>query len=210
MPLVQTQYPLIREQISAGDMIAFSGKGGISEIIKTLTRAGVSHVAAVLRTGVNGDERIQVIESTQMNGFTGVSVNFLSQRLNNYSGEVWWFPLSDRHKATFNIKVYYDWLLKQEGKPYDYCQAIKAAMDALNDFGGLTYAKEDFDKFLCSELMAGALEEGGAISHLNASEVLPIDLCRFNIWRGDYYQLKGEPRRIKGVNSQEATGFGER
>jgi len=210
MALVQTQYCLIRDRITAGDMIAFSGKGGLSEIIKTLTRSGVSHVAAVLRTGVNGDERIQIIESTQMNGFTGVSVNFLSQRLNNYNGEAWWFPLSDVKRATFDAKVYYDWLLKQEGKPYDYCQAIKAAMDALNDFGGLTYAKEDFDKFLCSELMAGALEVSHAIDHLNASEVLPIDLCRFNIWGGDYYQLKGEPRQIKGVNSQIATGFGER
>jgi hypothetical protein len=189
-------------------MIAFSGKGGVSEVIKTITRSGVSHVAAVLKTQPNGKTRVQVIESTSLNGFIGVSISFLSQRLNNYEGEVWWFPLNAVSRDRLNAEAYYDWLLKQHNKPYDYSQAIKAGLDALNDFCGSTYAQEDFNKLFCSELMAGALEVGGVVGELNASEVLPIDMCRFNLWGMNYYQIKGEPRKINGVGSMIPDNFG--
>jgi hypothetical protein len=45
---------------------------------------------------------------------------------------------------------------------------------------------------ICSELVAGPLEACGAITHLNASEATPIDLCTFPMYQQDYCQLKGD------------------
>ncbi len=44
----------------------------------------------------------QIIESTFLNGFSGVSINRLSDRIETYNDEMWWLPLSDesREKAS--------------------------------------------------------------------------------------------------------------
>jgi len=73
----------------------------------------------------------------------------------------------------------------------------------------VTHNIEDFSRLFCSELVAAALEASGAISHLNASEVTPIDLCQFAIYREDYYQLKGEQELIEGYNTLSPEGWGE-
>lgn len=62
--------------------------------------------------------------------------------------------------------------------------------------------KEDFENFFCSELVTKALADGGALTGVNASKVTPIDLCRFNLYREEYVQFKGEEQtRIRGFNS---------
>jgi len=208
MHLIESEYEAIRASIRPGDMIAFSGKGTFSEIIKSVTRSGVSHVAAVLKTEQHDIPRVQVIESTSLNGFVGVSISYLSQRIHNYDGEMWWFRLSDGMRECFNEKAYYEWLLKQHNKEYDLGNAIKAGLDVLGDFGGLTYAKEDFSKLFCSELMAGAYVRGEVITHLNASEVIPKDLTRFNLWQEYYYQIKGLTRQLRGCGTIDPEGFG--
>ena len=75
-------------------------------------------------------------------------------------------------------------------------QAIKSAVDALDSlpFGihGPGFNKEDFSKFFCSELVCAGLEAADAVDTVNASEVTPIDLCRWNIYKNTYYQLKGD------------------
>lgn len=55
---------------------------------------------------------------------------------------------------------------------------------------------EDFSRFFCSELVAAGLEAGQAVPRINASEVTPIDLCRWAIYEPDYYLLQGEPKEI--------------
>ena len=72
-----------------------------------------------------------------------------------------------------------------------------------------TYNVEDLSSLFCSELVAAALEACGVIAHLNASEVTPIDLCRFAIYQSDYYQLKGEDTPIQGYNTLSPEGWGE-
>ena len=62
--------------------------------------------------------------------------------------------------------------------------------------------EEDLENFFCSELAAAGLEAAGVLSAINASEVTPIDLCRFNIYQDRYFQFKGEElTRIRGFNS---------
>ena len=57
--------------------------------------------------------------------------------------------------------------------------------------------------------MAAALEASGVLNNVNCSEVTPIDLCRFNVFSNDYYQLKGEEdKRIPNFNFMDPYGFG--
>jgi hypothetical protein len=163
-------------------------------------------VGVILQTKIAEDETgrffNQIIESTSLNGFNGVNISRFSDRLDTYDGELWWLPLHDDIRSNrFNQKAFYDFLFNQakERKPYDMPQAIQSALDALDKlpFGieGPAYNSEDFSKFFCSELVAAGLEMAGAVGAVNASEVTPIDLCRWKIYQGSYYQLKGSKKK---------------
>lgn len=219
MAVEQIFYRDARSMMKPGDVIAFGGKGEFSEIIKFATFSEVSHVGVILQTQVMEKDPIdrffnQIIESTSLNGFNGVNISRFSDRLSTYDGELWWLPLSDDSRTKLDGKKFYDFLFNEakKRKPYDMPQAIKSALDALDNlpvFGhGPTYNKEDFSKFFCSELVAAGLEAGGAIGTVNASEVTPIDLCRWNIYSGTYYQLKGDKnKKITRYNTASPTDW---
>lgn len=202
------KYKDVRQDMKAGDVIAFGGKGHFSEIIKFATRSTVSHVGIILQTRVLEDESgrffNQIIEST---GHDGVAVYRLSDRL-GYDGEIWWLPLrQDIWESKFDSMKFYNFLFNEvKGRPYDVSQAVTSALDMLDklpfDIKGPTYNKEDFDKFFCSELVAAGLEKAGMVGEINASEVTPVDLCRWNIYEDDYYMLKGEEKPISRYNTQ--------
>lgn len=205
-------YETVRNLMKPGDIIAFSGKGDVSDIIKWATRSGVSHVGTIFQSKllINNDPQAgyfnQIIESTSLNGFSGVAISRLSDRFVNYEGEIWWLPLRDDIRTKMDLTKFYNFLLHQEHKPYDLPQALKAGIDTLDNLPflhRLTTNKEDLTKFFCSELIAAALEESECIPNLNASEVTPIDLCMFNIYASDYFQLKGDAKTIKGFNSRD-------
>ena len=200
-----------------GDVIAFGGKGNFSEIIKWSTRSAVSHVGVVMQSKmIIGDDAQpgyfnQIIESTSLNGFSGVCISRLSDCVKRYNGHIWWPPLSTGSHAKLKYQKFFNWCLHQKGKPYDTPQAVKSALDALDGvpiIGGATYNVEDFSKFFCSELVAAALKKGGVIKKINSAEVTPIDLCRFNLFSGQYFQLKGVKKSIGGYNTQNPEGFG--
>lgn len=213
MSVKQISYDEARESMQPGDVIAFGGKGNFSEIIKFATFSSVSHVGVILRTKIPDDTKKrffnQIIESTSLNGFNGVSVNRFSDRLESYEGELWWLPLNKKiRKNSFDQEKFFNFLFNQakERKAYDMPQAIRSAVDALDklplDLHGPTYNREDFSKFFCSELVSAGLEIAGAVGSVNASEVTPIDLCRWKIYDDNYYQLKGESsKRISRFNT---------
>ncbi len=213
MSMETITYQKARPQMKPGDVIAFGGKGHFSEIIKFATRSGVSHVGVILQTQVRDDQEEhffnQIIESTSLNGFNGVQISRFSDRYDQYEGELWWLPLRKKlRKDRFDSVAFYNFLFLQarQRKAYDMPQAIKSALDALDKlpFGmhGPTYNSEDFSKFFCSELVAAGLEAAGTVGPVNASEVTPIDLCHWNIYKSTYYQLKGKPETtISGFNS---------
>ncbi len=213
MSVVPIKYEKARDRMQPGDVIAFGGKGHFSEIIKFATFSDVSHVGVILQTKVTdeGTGRFfnQIIESTSLNGFNGVNISRFSDRLDTYEGELWWLPLDEQiREDKFNRNTFFNFLFNQakERKAYDMPQAIKSALDALDElpFGlhGPGYNHEDFSKFFCSELVAAGLEKAGAVGTVNASEVTPIDLCRWNIYQDKYYQLKGDPdKKISRFNT---------
>ena len=55
--------------------------------------------------------------------------------------------------------------------------------------GGISYNQEGFSNWFCLELITEGLETAGVISGVNASEVTPVDICRFNILNKHYVQI---------------------
>ena len=100
--------------------------------------------------------------------------------------------LERRHQAFF------DFLIDSIGAPFDSLGALIRAWEDTLDFSRVTWNEEDFGAFFCSELVAGALEVGGVIKDVNASEVTPINLCRFNIY-GGVRSIQGRKKdRLRG------------
>ena len=213
MSVTQISYQEARHLMQPGDVIAFGGKGHFSEVIKFATFSSVSHVGVILQTKIPEDDSgrffNQIIESASINNFNGVSVSRFSDRLNSYEGELWWLPLNKQIRETsFDRAKFFNFLFNQakDRKPYDLPQALTSAVDVLDElpFGmnGPGHNKEDFSKFFCSELVAAGLEVAGAVDSINASEVTPVDLCRWRIYEDNYYQLKGESsKRIGRYNT---------
>lgn len=210
MTLHRALYPEVRDKMRPGDIIAFGGRSRFSELIKFSTRSAVSHVAMVFQSQMLHDRKQryfnQVMEATTWQQFSGVMINRLSERVTAYNGEVWWLPLSDSAREQFDIgqEACFEFALSQQRKPYDLPQALKSAVD-VNDNGclidRLTRNDEDFSSFFCSELCSAMLEAASVLPTVNASEITPIDLCRFSIFADKYIQLKGDDKTIRGFNS---------
>lgn len=183
-----------------GDIIAFAGKQAISSLIQRYTRSNVSHVGIMIPAG-------RIIESTQLQGFQGVVIRSLSSALYHYAGNAWWLPLSSESRDRMGPYGFHmqNWLQDQEGRAYDVKQAMSAGADKLDRLVErlprwirnryVFRAQEDLSKLFCSELAAQALEIGHVIEPVNASEVTPIDLCRFTyrgrwIYGPRYFQIK--------------------
>ena len=221
MALERMEYSDARSMMKPGDVIAFGGKGHFSELIKFATRADVSHVGVILQTRVVDDKTgrffNQIIESTSTNDFNGVVISRLSDRMDTYEGEIWWLPLDDGlRQEKFDSVSFYNFLFNQarDRKGNDVPQALKSAIDALDElpFGlhGPGYNREDFSRFFCSELVAAGLEKAGTIGAVNASEVTPIDLCRWKIYANTYFQLKGEvDKQISRFNALDPAAWND-
>ena len=218
MPVVEKKYCEIRDCMKPGDVIAFSGKKALSETIKWATRSNVSHVGVVLqyRLIVDGKPEGRVFNQVAEATDSGVKIVNLSGKQQAYEGEMWWLPLSGESRGRLNFNNFSGFLIDSEGAPYDslptlfksWQDDLDVLPDVLPDFLEITRNKEDFEAFFCSELVAGALEKGGVIENVNASEVTPIDLCRFNIYK-KYVQFKGEEKKIRGFNSVDPTNWGQ-
>ena len=101
MPMKEIDYEQARPGMRPGDVIAFGGKGQFSEIIKFATCSAVSHVGVILQTRVMNYESEhffnEIIESTSLHGFNGVSKSRFSDRLATYEGDIWWLPIKRKY-----------------------------------------------------------------------------------------------------------------
>lgn len=212
MTVEMVDYADIRGEMKPGDVLAFGGKGNFSDLIKFATASAVSHVGTILHTKIPTDTSAryfnQVIESATINDYAGVHISRLSDRLKAYDGEIWWLPLDEgKRDGSFDAEKFYNFLFQHEGKKYDMYQALQAGADMLDSIN-VGYAEEDFGKFFCSELVAAGLEAAGTVGNINASEVTPIDLCRWKIYSGKYYQIKGDKKPISRYNTADPDNWG--
>lgn len=210
-------YTDVRKRIQPGDIIAFGGNSLFSRWTKLTTGANVTHVALVLETprvGINHHFcRHRIIEATRYKRRFGVMLNNLHERITTYPGDVWWLPLNTlaRQRLDHNHHKFTRYMMAQEHGKYDIWQLFGAAVDISERYPRLrrfAHNKEDLSSWFCSELVSAGLREAEVLGHLNASEVTPIDVCRFNIFDKHYIQLKGKIKKIKDFNSLDPTGWG--
>lgn len=132
-------YKVVRHKMQPGDVIAFGGKGHFSQIIKWSTRSSVSHVGVILQSklmigDVPQDGFLnQIIESTSLNGSSGVAIGRLTDRIATYPGQMWWLLLSDQTRGNLDTKECDGFFIHQDRKPYDMPQAVKSALDAMDE-----------------------------------------------------------------------------
>lgn len=183
-----------------GDVIAFGGRGAVSDVIRRATGSTVSHVGVVAWSEpLPGGHRVDVVESTSLDGLCGVARSRLSSRLLAYRGEVWWAPLAPAVRARLDVDRFFAHLAACEGRSYDLPGAVVAGLARL---GLPTWGQGDdgCGRLFCSELVAGALAAGGAIGALDASRVTPAGLLEWRVYH-DLVQVLGAPLAVPRFNS---------
>ena len=182
--LLYLDYNYAKSFMKPGDVIAFSGDGFISSLIKWKAKSDISHIGCL----VEHNNNLKLIESTTLKKKHGVSYNSLLERYNNYKGSLYWFPLKCKSYNSLDIDTYTDFLNDQNGKGYDTLGAVLSAI--------IIYGKEDFSKMFCSELVCASYKVGGILSpDINCSEMTPIDVLKLPVF-GKYYQFKGEKKTL--------------
>lgn len=185
-------YENIRTKLKTGDIVLFSGKGGVSTGIKWFTGSKWSHVGMALR--LPEWEIVLLWESTTLNDIAdiesgkekkGVQLVPLSQRISTYSGEVS-IRLLDVERTSDMMKDLSVLRAEIKGRPYekDKIELVKAAYDG--PFGANT---EDLSSLFCSEMVAEAYQRMGLLGDKPPSnEYIPKDFSD----SGKLELLKGE------------------
>ncbi len=171
-------YDSLRPHIDTGDIVLFSGKGGVSAGIKWLTRSDWSHVGMALRPA--DPDVILLWESALLNDaeeaetgqISGVQLTPLRRRIAGYDGDI-----AIRNLEVERTPAMYEALngLRQEvkGRPYEKSrlQLLRSAYDG--PFGN---NHEDLSSLFCSELIAEAYQRMGLLPETpHASEYTPRD-----------------------------------
>jgi hypothetical protein len=149
------EYQDVRDEMKTGDLLLWSGKGDVSNIIKFGTGSEFSHVGKVVRS----DERDAVLlwESTTLSNVRdietgrytkGVQLVSLSDRLARYDGDVYWQPLN-KPLENWRIEASWEFRKKVAGRPYQKWK-LALALSLLKGYPG----QEDLSSLFCSELVA--------------------------------------------------------
>lgn len=202
--LVRANYTNIRARIRPCDIIGFNGRGPISWAIRT--GSGIPTHLALVATPLHARQhRVELIESTSlklpgMRRKIGVQRTYLSDRLRDYKGEIWWFPLSDWASQLSSQPILENILSKYLGASYDFWQVIREGWSCV--LPHLFPVRESAKYLYCSELVAFVLQDLGILpEEINASVVSPSELIRMNVFSGTYYQLTGKYKLVPGYNT---------
>jgi len=214
MAIQQSSFGEIGDRMKPGDIIAFSGRNRFSRLVRLATGSMISGVGIVCDSG-QGSDIINSVTFKQTpgigNDIDGESRRRMSKRIDSYDGLVWWLPLSDESRSRLNIAKLCDLLRSMDCKKYKMPQSIRNVLNMIEEnpfFDLSSYKQKDLDAFFCSQLAAFGLRVGGVISNINPCEVTPANLCSFNLFAEDYYQLKGRRKQLDEYNERDPEGFG--
>jgi hypothetical protein len=173
------QYKIIREELKTGDVILFSGKGGISDLIKWFSNSRWSHVGMVIQ--LQGMNMVLLWESTTLSNITdldtgrairGVQLVGLSERINSYDGEVAIRqlnkPVGLAREAALGV-----FRSQVAGRPYEEnkLELLGAGIDGI-----FADNVKDLSSLFCSELVAEAFQIMGLLpNHIPSNEFTPAD-----------------------------------
>lgn len=174
------KYQSIRKELKTGDIVLFSGKGGISTGIKWGTLSKWSHVGMVLK--LPEYDFVTVWESTTLSNTIDLDKNIprkgvqlvpLSARVSGYDGDIAVRKLTGINEAEIDLDALMMLRKEVSGRPYEESkiELIKAAYD-----GPLGRNSEDLSSLFCSELVAEAYQRLGLLSEQKPSnEYTPAD-----------------------------------
>lgn len=171
-----------------GDIIAFSGPGFVSGIIKAVTLGSVSHVGIVSDHG----GRLALYESTtlaagslpcvvQGKPVKGVQVHWLDE-IASRPGKKWLYPIAQplTDKERIRLKIF---LVSQIGKTYDYGGALASGPRLLR-WASWLFKEESLNSVFCSELCAAAYHRLLRFDIRTASVYNPNNMLRRMLHRG--------------------------
>ena len=183
-------YKNIRDKLQTGDLVIFGGHYRLSKLIRSWTRFPASHVASIIRKG----DRIRYVEASEGDMYPereGVIVSDFSNSIPFYKGDIWVARLRKDIREKIDEKKFYDFLMNQVGKEYDYDDMAKAGFDKLDNLVPLTRNKEDESALFCSELVAAAYKHVGILPEsTNFSELTPAEIIKLKIYEPRYHQIK--------------------
>lgn len=180
MPKPKVYNEQMRAKLKTGDIVLFSGKGGISAGIKWATLSRWSHVGMIVV--LPEYDFVTVWESTTLSSLVdldtkvphkGVQLVPLSSRIEGYDGEVAVRQLEGISFDESDLKNLMELRREVSGREYeqDQIELIKAAYD-----GPLGRNSEDLTSLFCSELLAEAYQRLGLLSEEKPSnEYTPAD-----------------------------------
>ncbi|OUS24539.1 hypothetical protein A9Q99_24395 [Gammaproteobacteria bacterium 45_16_T64] len=175
-----TAYQEIRGDLNTGDIVLFSGKGGISAGIKWGTLSKWSHVGMILNFPEY--DFVTVWESTNLDNTIdldtaiprkGVQLVPLSARVNGYKGDIAVRKLIGVNQDAMDIGALMQLRKEIAGRKYEesVIELFKAAYD-----GPLGRNSEDLSSLFCSELVAEAYQRLGLLTEVKPSnEYTPAD-----------------------------------
>lgn len=108
------KYNLYRPEMQTMDLLQWKSPSLVGKIIRWKTHGDVNHSGVVIRLPDIDRERLWTLEATGK----GLMMNFLSSKLNNFSGQVWWHPVKPGLQKEARMAV--NWMMQRIGTPYDY------------------------------------------------------------------------------------------
>ena len=114
-------YNLIKSEMRTGDLLQWRSHSVIGASIRCRTGSMVNHSSLVMRLSeYEGLERRRYTTEAQEHGTV---LNLLSRRLEQFDGEVWWYPLTE----SWNSKrtSIGETALSLIGVPYDYGSLLR-------------------------------------------------------------------------------------
>ena len=150
--------------MQSGDVVLWKGRGIISRLIRIWSE--YSHASLVLRLKEfeNLKDRRFLLEALS----SGIELRLLSRRLEEYSGEAWWFPLKSIYDRTGVRQEIATWALKQVGIKYDFDSLFRNALGRVS---------ADAKQYFCSEFVYLAYKQAGLVKRQKAPR--PGDIAKW-------------------------------
>jgi len=158
-----TKYLEIRKEMKTADLLQWRTRGVAGTLIRWKTRSNVNHSSLVLR--LSEYEQLERRRYTTEALGHGTVLSLLSRRLEQFNGEVWWYPLVDEWND--KRQGVGERSLSLIGVPYDYRSIFKQIIG---------HVSTNAQKLFCSEYCFIAYGFGGVAP-------TPAEMPKLNIFK---------------------------
>ncbi len=141
-------YQDIRGLIKTGDMIEWRSYSLLGKVIRFFSKQQVNHTSLCVNMTAMEPHKF-ILEANP----AGVEMTRLSQRIEEFDGEVYWSALLPKYD--YLREDIFKWTMLQLGKPYDYKSLFKNIFSRVSG---------DAKAFFCSELYFMALKSAKIVT----------------------------------------------